>query len=170
MIFIQFFWLQNYPPFPVTEKLDCFAQLSFQDVFWERSMTLLLRLIPTRFSEVSYFGIIRVFHEFIKHPRIPAIESKKYVRSNLRKIINGLGELEDNRLKNDHPLCVPLPSTNFVKFYIQDYHKYLPDFTGWCAIALGRHTSGFSYPACHLLSSVIPPSKWYPRLWCTQSW
>ena len=71
-------------------------------------MTLLLRLIPVIFSEVSQSGIVCVFHELVKRPTIPAIESKQYVLSNLRGIINALCALEDNGLKNNHPLSVPL--------------------------------------------------------------
>ena len=38
---------------------------------------------------------------------------------NLHVIIYALCTLEDKGLKNNHPLSVPLPSTNPVKFYIQ---------------------------------------------------
>ena len=91
-------------------------------------MTFLLRLTPTIFSEVSHSGIVRVFHNLIKRPTITEIESKQYAFSNLRKMINALCSLYDNGLKNDHPLRVPIPSTNPVKFYIQDSYKYLPNF------------------------------------------
>ena len=63
-------------------------------------MTLLLRLIPARFSEVSHSGIIRVFHKLVKHPNIPEIKSKQYEILNLRGvIINALCALEDNKFK-----------------------------------------------------------------------
>ena len=62
-------------------------------------MTLLLIFIPTIFPVVSHIRIIRVFHERVKRPTIPEIESKKYALSNLRGIINTLCALEDNILK-----------------------------------------------------------------------
>ena len=107
-------------------------------------MTLLLILIPTIFSEVSHSRILRVFHELVKRLKIPEIKLKQYALSNLRGIINALCALEDNGLKNDHPLSVPLPSTNPVKFYRQDSQKSLPDFPGRCVVALGQHTNDFS--------------------------
>ena len=54
-------------------------------------MTFLLRLNPTSFSQVAYSQIIRVFHEFVKLPTIPEIESKQYALANLRGIIYALG-------------------------------------------------------------------------------
>ena len=80
-------------------------------------MTLLLHLIPARFSEVSHSGILRVFHELFKRPTITEIESKQDALADLRRIINALCALEDNGLKNDHPLYIPLPSTQRVNFY-----------------------------------------------------
>ena len=86
MILIQFFWLQKSSLFPVKDELDGFAQFSFQGEVQEHYMTLLLPLIPASFSEVSHSGIVRVFHEFVKHPTILEIESKQYVLANLRGI------------------------------------------------------------------------------------
>ena len=56
-------------------------------------MMFLLRLIPASFSLVSHFGIIRVFHEFVKRPMITAINSKQYSLANLCGIIKALGVL-----------------------------------------------------------------------------
>ena len=169
-ILSQFILLQKSPLFSVTDESDGFAQFSFQDEVQECSMTLLLILSPTSFSEVSHSGNIHFFCEITKRSTIPKIESKKYALSNLRGIINALCVLEDNGLKNDHPLRVPLTITNPVKFYRQYSHKSLPDFPGRCDVALGRHTNDFFHCDCHLLSFVVPPYKWSPGLWCTQSW
>ena len=113
----------------------------------ERSLTLLLILTPTRFSEASHVGTIRIFLELVKRPTIPAIESKQYSLSNMRVIIDALCVLEDNRLKKNHPLSVPLPRTNPVKFYRQNSHKSLPNFPGRCVVALVRNTNEF-FPTC----------------------
>ena len=133
-------------------------------------MTLLLILTPTSSSKVSHSVVICVFHELVKRSTISVIKSKQSALSNLRVIINALCELEDNGFKNDHPLSIPLPSMNSIKFYRQYSHKSLPDFPGRCDVALGRHTNDFFHCDCHLLSFVVPPYKWSPGLWCTQSW
>ena len=133
-------------------------------------MVLFLILIFTSFLEVSHSGMIRVFHKLVKRPTISEIDSKQYALSNLRRIINALGALEDNVLKNDHPLSIPLPSMNPVKFYRQDSHKSLPNFPVSCVVALGRHKNEIFHRSFHLLSFAIPPSKWYPVFLCTQSW
>ena len=106
-------------------------------------MTFIRSLTPTSFSEVSHSGFIRVFHELVKRSTSPQIESKQYTLSNLCGIVNALCALEDNRLKNYHPIIIPLPSTNHVKFYRQDSHKSLPEFPGRCVTALVRHTNEF---------------------------
>ena len=93
MILIQLVWLQNSLLLPVTDKSDSFAQFSFQDEVQERSMMLLLRLIPAGFFKVSHSRIVRVFHGFVKLHTTPAIESKQYALENLRKNINALGSL-----------------------------------------------------------------------------
>ena len=91
-------------------------------------MTLLHSLSPTIFSRIPHGGIIRVFHELGKRSTIPQVESKQNALSDLRGIVNALCTLEDNGLKYNDPLIVPLPSTDPVKFYRQDYHKFIPDF------------------------------------------
>ena len=133
-------------------------------------MALLLILTPMSFSKVSHIKVIRVFHGIFKRPTIPLIEPKQYALSNFCRITSTLCALVDNGLKNYHPLSIPLPGTKPIKFYRQDYHKYLPKFTRMCVIVLDRHTNKFFHRACHLLSSAITPSKCSPGFWCTQSW
>ena len=77
-ILSQFVWLQTSTLFPAIDKSDGFAQFFFQYEVQERSMKLLLRLILTSFSEVSHRGIVHVFHNLVKHPTIPATQSKQY--------------------------------------------------------------------------------------------
>ena len=55
-------------------------------------------------------------------------------------------------MKEDHPLCVPLPSVNPVKFYRQDPNKSIPNFLGRCVVALGQNTNEF-FPPC--LSLIV---------------
>ena len=164
------FRLQNSPLFSFIDKLYSFAQFSLQDKVRNFSMTFLRSLSTTRFPEVPHGGGMRVFHKLVKCSTIPQVQSEKNALLYFCVIVNALGMLEDNRLKNYHPLSVPLPSTDPVKFYRQDSHKSLPNFPGRCVIALGQNTKTISHRACHLLSSAIPPSKWSPGFWCTQSW
>ena len=128
-ILIQIVWLQDLPLPPITEELDSFAEFSFQDEVQERSMTLLLCLIPVRFSKVSQRVIVCFFLELVKYPIIPVIESKQYALVDLLGFINALGALENNGMRDNHPLRVPFISANPVKFYIQDSNKFLPNFT-----------------------------------------
>ena len=73
----------------------------------------------------------------------PQFQSNQDTLSNLHGIVDALCALEDNGLKNDHSLSVPLCSTDPVKFYRQGSHKSLPKFPGRCVIALGRNTYKF---------------------------
>ena len=146
-ILSQFVRLQNSSLLSVTDESDVFAQFLLQDEVRERSMTLLIRLNPTRFSEVSHIRIVRVLHNLFKRSIIPETKLKQYALSNLHGIINALCAWEDNGLKNDHPLRVPLFSTNPVKFYRQNPHKSLPDFPRRRVVALGWHTNEF-FPPC----------------------
>ena len=98
-------------------------------------MTLLLILIPTIFSEVSHSGITRVFHELVKRPMIPEIESKTYAFSNLRGIINALCALENNGLK-----MTTLSAFHFLVQTPSSSTEKIPT-------NLGRHTNEFFHHA-----------------------
>ena len=76
-------------------------------------MTFILALDPASFPQ----GIVRVFHEFAKSATIPAVESKLYLHANLFGVINILGVLQDDRLKNGHPLAVPLPISYTIELH-----------------------------------------------------
>ena len=79
-------------------------------------MMFLHSLIPTRFSEVLHGVVIRVLHKLVKRSTIPQVELKQNTLLDLCGIINALGVLEDNGLKNNHPIIVTLPSTDLVYF------------------------------------------------------
>ena len=68
-------------------------QFYFQDEVWERKMTLILALDPTRFLQVSRSHGKYVFQKFIKRPTIPEAELKQYAQNNMFGIINALGAL-----------------------------------------------------------------------------
>ena len=116
-------------------------------------MRFLPSLIPTRFSEVPHGGVIRVLPELDIRSTIPQFESKQSVILDLCKIVNALGAFEDNRLKKNHPLIVPLPSTEPVKFYRQDYHKYLPEFSWKVCHVCFEHKK--LYYTLHILNKKI---------------
>ena len=117
LILCQFVWLQKSPCLPYTEKYDCHTQFYFQDQVQECMMTLLLTLDPTRFPQESCSHVKCVFHEFAKHTTIPAVKYKLYSRATMFSINNGLGTFQDDQLKNDHPLIVPLPSSYTVNIH-----------------------------------------------------
>ena len=71
-------------------------------------MTLLLALGPERFIQVSRSYSVRVVQEFVKYATIPEVKSKLDLRSNMFGVMNGLGALQDEQLKNNHLLGVPL--------------------------------------------------------------
>ena len=83
-------------------------------------------MIPMRFSEVLHGAVILVLHKLVKRSTIPQVDLKQNALSDLCRIFNALGVLEDNGLKNDHPLSVLLPSTDPVKFYRQNPPNLLP--------------------------------------------
>ena len=169
-IFRKLLGLQNSHLFHFTDKSDCLAKFPFRDKIQERSMTLILGLNPTWFSQVTRSRVKDVFHKFFKRPAIPEIESKHYACANMLGNINALGALQDNWLKHYHPLRVLLSSAYTVKLYWQDSNKSPPDFHRWCIVALGRHIYNFFHLSCHLPSSTILPSKYSTGSWCTQSW
>ena len=155
----QFMRMQNPPLLSFIDDLYGCAQFYFQDKVRKRSMTFLHSLSLKSFSEVPHGGVIRVFHNLIKRSTIPQVELKKNALSDLRVIVNALGALEDNRLKKNHHLRVALPSTDPVKFYIQDSHKSLPNFPGRCVIALSQHTKIFPTAlATYCLPLFLHPS------------
>ena len=151
-------WLCPYDPHPIRQvaKLPPFSlsqtnhtalcnftfRTRLENVLWRSSAFWL----PRAFPKIYHTRVICVFHEHVKRSTIPQIESKQYALSNLRVIINNLCTLEDNGLKNDHPLSIPLSSIVPVNFYRQDYHRYLPDFPRRCVIALGWHKNTFLPP------------------------
>ena len=142
----QFFRVYPPPLLPVTNKSYGFAQSSLQDEVQKHPMMFLHSLSPTSFSGVFHDVFIHVFHDLVKHSTIKKIELKQNALSNLSGIVNDLCTLEDNVLKNDHPLSVTLTRTDPIKFYRQDSHKSLPNFPGRCLIALGWHTINFFPP------------------------
>ena len=71
-------------------------------------MTWLLALYNASFHHDSQSHIKSFFHEFVKQSTIQTVKSKLYACTNLLDVTNGLGVLQDDQMKNDHPLTVPL--------------------------------------------------------------
>ena len=80
-------------------------------------MTLHLTLDLASFLQESRSYVMPVFQEFDKRATIPAVKSKLYVCANMFAIINSLDMLKDDRLKNYHPLGVPLPLYYTIELY-----------------------------------------------------
>ena len=80
-------------------------------------MTLLLALDTASFPQEYCIHVKCVFRDFSKRPTITSVESKQYARVNIFGVINDLVVLQDDRLKNNHPLRVPLPSLYTAKLH-----------------------------------------------------
>ena len=134
-------------------------------------MKLFLGLGPVIFPQLSRSTVKFFFQEFVKRPTIPEVEWKQYAGMNLFGIINAFGTLQDYCLKNIyHLLRVPLLVSYTVEIHRKGSDKSSTKFSRQYVIALGWNTDNFFHLACHLTSSIIPPSRWFPGFWCTQSW
>ena len=71
--------------------------------------------------------------------------------------------LQSYCLKNDHPLQVLLAIPNLFNFYSKNSKKSISNPTRQYVIALGGYNNQFFHLSCHLLSSLIPPSRCVPR-------
>ena len=109
-------------------------------------MTLLLALDPRSFSQESRSCVKCVFHDLFKCPTIPSVKSKLYARANIFGVINSLVVLQDDQLKNDHPLVVPLPSLYIFELHWEVCDKHFPKFSGMCVVALVRNTYKYFSP------------------------
>ena len=80
-------------------------------------MTLILALDLTNFPQEYRSHIKSVFHELVKSPTITEVKSKLYTRVNIFDVINSLGVLQDDWLKNDHPIGVPILSSYTIELH-----------------------------------------------------
>ena len=71
-------------------------------------MTFLLTLGTVKFPQLYRGCGVHVVHEFVKRASIPVVKSKLNLRANMLGIINDLSVLQDDQLKNNHPLRVTL--------------------------------------------------------------
>ena len=91
-------------------------------------MVLLLTLDPASFPQVSHSRVKCDFHKFFKIPTVPAVDSKKYARTNMFGIINTLGAFQENWLKKIthsefHLRASPLSSSTYrvPKYILLDF-------------------------------------------------
>ena len=80
-------------------------------------MMLLLTLSPARFPQVSRSRGVHVVHEFVKCYMIPEVELEIDLRANIFGVSDRLDTLQDDKLKNDHPLNIPLPSLYSIEIH-----------------------------------------------------
>ena len=74
---------------------------------------------------------------------------------------NKLDSLQDNRLKNDHPLRISFPSSYAVKILCKGWDKQFTNKSRWYVVALGWQSDKFSppiFPLTILLDSSIQVS------------
>ena len=72
-------------------------------------MMLLLALEPVSLLQVPRSCSVHVVHDLVKHTTIPSAELELDSRVRIFGTSDELDVLQDDRLKNDHPLGVTLP-------------------------------------------------------------
>ena len=77
----------------------------------------LLALGPASLPQLLRSRGVGVVYEFVKCTTIPGVKSELESRANIFGASDESDMLQDNRLKNDHPLGVPFPSLYAVKFH-----------------------------------------------------
>ena len=80
-------------------------------------MALLCTLVPTILPQLLPSRSVGVVYKFVKCTTIPGVESGLDLRVNIFGASDESEALQDNRLKNDHPLGVPFPSSYAIKIY-----------------------------------------------------
>ena len=162
-ILCQFLGLQNSPIYRAQTNLTASrnfpSRTRFWNVQWRCSLVWILRAFPK--YPVDALNVS--FEGFFKRPTIPAVKSKQYKRSNVFIIINALGALKYNWLKNDHSLRVLLLSSYTVKLHRKGYKKYSPNFFGRYIVMLGWHIDEFFQPS-------LPPTVLYYSAIQMDSW
>ena len=80
-------------------------------------MTFLCILGPASLPQVPRSRGVGVFCEFVKCTTIPGVESGLNSRVNIFGACDESEALQDNLLKNYHPLNAPFPSSYAIKIY-----------------------------------------------------
>ena len=80
-------------------------------------MNFLLGLGTASPTQISCTRGVGVVYDFVKRTTIPEFESELYLRANIFSASDQLDMLQDNRLEEDHPIRVTLPSMYAVKLY-----------------------------------------------------
>ena len=89
---------------------------TYNDII-KHTMALLLALNPKISSQVPNSRGVSVIYEFTKGTTITAVELELDLRSNIFGTSDDSYELQDNRLKIDQPLGVPLLRSYAVKIH-----------------------------------------------------
>ena len=79
-------------------------------------------------------------------------------------------ELQNNCLKNIHPLNVPMPILNLVELHPKILNIPLPNPSRQYLITLVGKKIISSHLFSHLPSSSIPTYRFVTGFWCTKSW
>ena len=110
-------------------------------------MELILDLGPASSPWLPRSRSVCVIYEFFKRTTIPAVKSEL----DLRAIVFGASKesdvLQDDRLKNYHPIGVPLPRSRAFKIHCKDCDKLSPDSTRQCIVSLVWQTYLFPPPS-----------------------
>ena len=120
--FIQchFVGLQTSTCIPFVDKSDYITQVSTYNEIRKCKMALLLALDPVSSPCITPNDGASVVYKFVKSTMIPAVESKIGLCKNIFGASDELDALQDNCLKNDHPIGVPLLSLYDAKLHCKD--------------------------------------------------
>ena len=80
-------------------------------------MPFLCALGPASLPQVPRSRGVGIVCKFVKRTTIPGVESGLDLRVNIFGASDESEALQDNRLKNDHPLGVPFPSSYAIEIY-----------------------------------------------------
>ena len=92
-------------------------------------MTLLLTLYPLRYPQVPHSRSVSVIDDFVKRTTITEVKSEINLRANIFGASDKSDALQDDWLKNDHPLGITLPSSYAVDLHCDDWDEIFTNLT-----------------------------------------
>ena len=122
-------------------------------------MTLLRILIPASSTQVSRRRGAGVTYDFIKFSMISRVESGINLPVNIFGASNESEAFQDNRLKKNNPISVPLLISYNVELCYEGCDRKITGPAIRCIVEMGWQTDKFLLQDCHLPSSLIPSSR-----------
>ena len=83
-------------------------------------ITFILSLVAASFPQVPCIRSVSAIYDLVKHTMILAVDLELDLRVNIFGAGDDSDAFQDYRLKNDHPLGVPLPIPYAVELHCKD--------------------------------------------------